>query len=154
MHASRAVDGWTGEDRETACYAHGVKDHTKLRVYDQSVDVAKRVYVATRGFPESERFGLQSQLRRAAVSVVANIVEGCARSPFFNPEKDAPPKICVQFMSIAYGSASELHCLLDLAASDELALLTRGDPYVAALIEQCTALVRSLSRLLKNTEDR
>jgi four helix bundle protein len=64
------------------------------------------VYSITKTFPQSEQYGLVSQLRRAAVSVPANIAEGAAR----NGNKEF-----VHFLGIASGSLSELDTLIDLA---------------------------------------
>ena len=54
-------------------------DHTKLRAFEMADEVAVLVYQVTAGFPREELYGLASQMRRAAVSVPSNIVEGCAR---------------------------------------------------------------------------
>jgi four helix bundle protein len=64
------------------------------------------VYGATSDFPLSERFGLQSQVRRAAVSIASNVVEGCAR----DSEREL-----LRFLDIAFGSARELLYLIDVS---------------------------------------
>lgn len=68
---------------------------------------ARQVYEITAGFPDAERFGLQSQMRRAAVSVAANIAEGVGR----NTSADF-----ARFVEISYGSLMEVVCQCTLAA--------------------------------------
>ena len=83
-----------------------MRDHRRLRAYELARDLALSVYRTTDGFPERERYGLSAQMRRAAVSVGSNIVEGCARS------SDAE---YLRFLEIAYGSAQELAFQVELA---------------------------------------
>lgn len=71
----------------------------KLDVWHRAVDFATRVYSETQSFPTDERFGLTSQMRRAAVSVSSNIAEGSSRSS---------GKDFAHFVEIGYGSLMEV----------------------------------------------
>jgi four helix bundle protein len=75
------------------------RDYTKLRTFHYADDLAMAVYQATRAFPREEMFSLVSQMRRAALSIPANIVEGAQRSS----EAEY-----LNFLNIALGSAGEL----------------------------------------------
>lgn len=70
----------------------------KLGVWQMAIDSAEEVYSTTESFPDNERFGLISQLRRAAVSISSNIAEGSARNS--NLE-------FIRFIQIAYSSLME-----------------------------------------------
>ena len=83
-----------------------MRDHRKLNAFDLSDKLAVSIYQETRDFPSSERFGLRSQIRRSAVSVPVNIVEGCGRG------SDAEFN---RFLFIALGSAREVRYLVELS---------------------------------------
>jgi four helix bundle protein len=77
-----------------------------LKVWNKAHGLALAIYEATEAFPTAERYGLTSQMRRAATSIPTNIAEGCARS------SDADFS---RFLHMAMGSASELEYLILLA---------------------------------------
>lgn len=83
-----------------------VKSYKDLIVWQKSMDLVEHVYRATRAFPREERYGLSSQVRRAAVSVPSNIAEGQARSS---------PAEFRNFLSIARGSLAEVETQLLIA---------------------------------------
>ena len=83
-----------------------LKDFRKQKVWMKAHDLALEVYRITEAFPKTELFGLTSQIRRACVSIPANIAEGCGR------DTDAD---FARFLQIAMGSASELEYHLLLA---------------------------------------
>ncbi|MFV8360212.1 four helix bundle protein [Flavobacterium sp. LS1P3] len=74
-------------------------DHKDLDVWKRSMDLVVKVYQITKLFPDTEKYGLSSQMRRAAVSIPSNITEGAARKG---------DKEFIQFLYISIGSLSEL----------------------------------------------
>lgn len=81
-------------------------DYRRLKVWEQSHQLVLELYAATSKFPVAERYGLTSQLRRGAVSIPSNIVEGCSR------RGDGEFK---RFLAIALGSVAEVEYQLLLA---------------------------------------
>ena len=116
-----------------------MKDFRNLTVWRKSHRLALAVYESSRKFPQEERYGLTSQLRRAAVSIPTNIAEGCGRQG--DPE-------FARFLSISMGSASETEYLLLLA--NELGLLN-DDTYrrLSADIEEIKRRLAALMAKLK-----
>ncbi len=102
--------------------------------------MAREVYRITATFPREELYGLVSQMRRAAVSVPSNIVEGAAR---------ASTKEFTQFLYTASGSLSELETQLLLAK--ELGWVTEGE--VFELVERVRMMIFGLIRQIKGSRD-
>jgi four helix bundle protein len=114
-------------------------DHRKLRVFHEADALAIAIYQRTRGFPREEWFGLRSQMRRAAVSVPCNIVEGNAR----NSARDY-----VRFLYVAIGSCSELQYLIALAHDLGFGKQENWTP----IAEQCGSVARQLHTLIDRME--
>jgi four helix bundle protein len=113
-----------------------VKDYRQLAVWQQGHALALELYRITKSFPKEELFGLTSQLRRAAISIPANIAEGCGR------DGDAELK---RFLNISLGSACEVDYFILL--SSELGYLPKAD--VEPLGERCLKLRRQLGAFIQ-----
>jgi four helix bundle protein len=110
-------------------------------VWQKGIALVKEIYILTRGFPDEERYGLISQMRRAAVSVPSNIAEGQARHTTGE---------FVQFLSHAEGSLAELDT--QIRVSKELgscvgAMATQAE-CVAQLADELRRMLNSLRRKL------
>ena len=117
-----------------------MRDHTKLRAFELADEVVLLVYRVTAEFPKEELYGLTSQIRRAAVSVSSNIVEGCAR----DSQADY-----LRFLYIAFGSLRELHYQLSL--SKRLGFLRNQDSsLLEAKIVETEKVLNGLIRALRD----
>jgi four helix bundle protein len=116
-----------------------LKDFKELKVWEKAHEMALKIYQVTKAFPSDERFGLASQLRRAAASIGANIDEGCGR-------RSDGDLTC--FLQIARGSASELeyHPLL----SRDLRLL--APEHYQALQSRLVEVQRMLTALVQSAQ--
>jgi len=109
-----------------------VRDYRKLKMWQRAHALTLRIYNVTSSFPKSELYGLTSQMRRASVSIAANMAEGCGRRGEVE---------LARFMTIAQGSATE---------TDYLCLLARDMGYLDATtaserIEICNEVNRMLT---------
>ncbi len=116
-----------------------MKEHTDLDVWQKSMDFVVDVYRQTRQFPQEERYGLTSQIRRSVISIPSNIAEGAAR----NSSKDFN-----KFLYIAMGSAAELETQLLIA--ERLGFLKDTDRYQTEI----TAIKKMLYGLINYNEKR
>jgi four helix bundle protein len=107
-----------------------------LRVWQKAMDLAEKVYRATEPFPKTEKYGLTSQLRRAAVSIPSNIAEGQGRTSKGEFR---------QFLGTARGSLLELETQLMLA--NRMCYL--DDVELSLLLKDCTTINSMLNGLLE-----
>jgi four helix bundle protein len=107
----------------------------ELRVWKESIELAKLVYPISAKFPADEKYGLKSQVNRAVVSVASNIAEGAGRGS---------NKEFAQFLKIALGSAFEVETQMILA--EAFGFVTESDN--KQLMEQVSGVQRMLNGLI------
>jgi four helix bundle protein len=115
------------------------RDHKKLRVFHEAHALTLAIYQHTQAFPKEEWFGLRLQIRRAAVSITSNLVEGNARGS---------TRDYLRFLHIALGSGCELKYLVTL--TEELGY-THGREWTD-VCQRCDATVKQLQRLVQRME--
>ena len=122
-------------DKHSNPKAQGYRD---LAVWQKGIELAREIYLLTKKLPADEKFGLVSQMRRAAVSVPSNIAEGQARHTTGE---------FIQFISHAEGSVAELDTQLTLC--EQLKLLNSTECQSAAsLIDELRRMLNGLRRKL------
>jgi four helix bundle protein len=116
-----------------------MRPHEKLDAWSLAMDFVVEVYRTTEAFPKEEKFGLTSQIRRAAVSIPANIAEGAARRS---------DKEFIHFLSNAQGSASELDT--ELIIAHRLGYIPDGRfAELRAVLDKIGRLITGLSQHLQ-----
>lgn len=116
------------------------KPHHKLDVWKRSIDFVTKIYRETGGFPEDEKFGLISQMRRAAVSIASNIAEGAARKS---------RKEFINFLHIAQGSTAELETQILISRNLGFSGIKKVEPLLREL-EEISKMIIGLQRSLKS----
>ena len=117
-----------------------MRPHQKLDVWQRAVDFAVESYKATENFPKEEKFGLVSQIRRASVSISANIAEGAGR----NSSKEF-----IHFLSNAQGSASEVETEILIAFRLEYLSKKQYNDLLSGL-DDIGRMLTGLSKHLRN----
>ncbi len=114
-----------------------MQTYQDLIVWQRSIQLVKAVYRLTERFPKAEMFGLTSQMRRAAVSIPANIAEGYARKHRAE---------YIQFLRISFGSGAELETLIVL--TEELEFAKSSD--IAEVQRLLGETMRMLNKLISS----
>ena len=127
--------------------------YKELDVWRLSMDLVVDLYRLTATFPDAEKFGLTSQIRRAAVSVPANIAEGYGRRT---------PRSYSQYLRIAKGSLNELETLLivshEIGFIDDIESLVDRTAKIGSMLSNLTTkvegnIVKEISEMYGNPED-
>lgn len=120
-----------------------MKEYKKLIVWQKSIELVKLVYEISKDLPKNEEYGLSSQIKRAAVSIPANIAEANGR----NSEGERK-----QFLGISQGSAYELETELIILV--ELKLINEGKIKPAlALLEEIEKMTAALIRKIETSRN-
>jgi four helix bundle protein len=132
-------DQWRGASDEFM-EPTAIKSYKDLLVWQKGVNLVKMVYQVTKEFPSDERFGLMSQMRRAAISVPSNIAEGQSRRTTGE---------FVQSISHAEGSLAELETQL-LISIDLGFVKSQQTKGILSQIEELQKMLNSLRHKLSN----
>ena len=121
-----------------------MRPHTKLDVWKKAVEFTVDIYKITNAFPNDERFGLTSQIRRASVSIAANIAEGAGRKS---------DREFLRSLSMAQGSASEVDT--EVLIAHRLGYMDEEVcNEVAARLDDIGRMITGLSHYLKERTDK
>ena len=118
-----------------------MKNFRELRIWQKGLLIAKQSYLLTSSFPKEEKFGLSSQMTRAAVSISSNIAEGSSRSS---------GKDYTRFLQIALGSAFELETQLLIAESIDFGQKVVRDNLLVMITEEQKMISALIGKLEKS----
>ena len=114
-----------------------IKSHKDLEIWKRSIKLVTEIYKLTKSFPDDEKYGLTSQIRRASISVPSNISEGAARKS---------TRDYVRFLYMSLGSLSELDTQLTIAQNLDYA---EDIEDIFAEIKSLKLMIHSVVRKLK-----
>ena len=109
-----------------------IRNFHNLNIWKRSRALVKSIYEMTKSFPDEEKFGLTSQIRRAAISIPSNIAEGCGRQTI---------KELKRFLDISLGSACEVETQIYL--SNDLTFITKEK--ANTLIDEVTQIRKMIA---------
>jgi four helix bundle protein len=118
-----------------------ITSYRDLKIWQAAIDLAENVYSHSRDFPKAEVYGLTAQMRRAAVSIAANIAEGHGRET---------TGAFIQFLRVAQGSVKELETHLIIARRLDISPSNESD----TLLAQCDELGRMVRGLIRSLQDK
>jgi four helix bundle protein len=118
-----------------------ITSYRDLKVWQAAIDLAEGVYSLSRDFPKAELYGLTAQMRRAAVSIAANIAEGHGRETTGS---------FIQFLRVTQGSVKELETHLIIAGRLDLAAPRESEK----LLARCDELGRMVRGLIRSLQER
>lgn len=116
-----------------------MKTHKDLLVWKKSIEFVTKIYALTKSFPENERYGLTTQLRRAAVSIPSNISEGAARGS---------SKEFVRFLFVSRASAAEIETQLLIAENLNYLQSNKNELHkdLLTILKMLSSLINKISR--------
>jgi four helix bundle protein len=116
-----------------------IHSYRDLKVWQQAMELSEACYRLTRNFPKDELYGMTAQIRRASVSVPANIAEGNGRESRGE---------YIQFLRVAQGSLKELETHLLLAHRIQTTTLKEVEP----ILDRCEAVGKMLRALIRSLQ--
>lgn len=120
-----------------------MKNYKELHIWQKGIEIVKQVYLLTKQFPDTEKFGIVSQITRAAVSIPANIAEDSSR----NSDKDY-----ARFLQLSLGSAFEVQTYLVIAKEMNWASL-EGINIIELLLEEEIKMIHRFINALNSSNN-